>query len=309
MQRASSIHLRNPLVLCKNVSRKKIWTFGFMNWAHHLQIQWQWYDRRIIRCNKSTRQSMRSYNALSALTVISAQSCIVTAAQWNLEKMVAWQGTAPIMFSAIVCYSRVFFTTKHQICHMLFKWSIGPCDSKSKKRHSWLIHSLMDCLDGSPYLTWSMHKIWEHKEYFCILSSWTSFIYPPKKKNWFKSHTWCMWYTIFHTHIQSRAQMVQFLSHCTYRSLYARTYSVSGFPLIKHMRVRTYAWKEAVFIQRCGMAHRFCVVSMSYWKAAAKTSLTVVVPKYSGYDACPDKEGSWRQKVWILSNHVYAVET
>ena len=183
MQRASSIHLRNPLVLCKNVSRKKIWTFGFMNWAHHLQIQWQWYDHRIIRCNKSTRQSMRSYNALSALTVISAQSCIVTAAQWNLEKMVAWQGTAPIMFSAIVCYSRVFFTTKHQICHMLFKWSIGPCDSKSKKRHSWLIHSLMDCLDGSPYLTWSMHKIWEHKAYFCILSSWTSFIYPhPQKK-------------------------------------------------------------------------------------------------------------------------------
>ena len=309
MQRASSIHLRNPLVLCKNVSRKKIWTFGFMNWAHHLQIQWQWYDHRIIRCNKSTRQSMRSYNALSALTVISAQSCIVTAAQWNLEKMVAWQGTAPIMFSAIVCYSRVFFTTKHQICHMLFKWSIGPCDSKSKKRHSWLIHSLMDCLDGSPYLTWSMHKIWEHKAYFCILSSWTSFIYPHQKKNWFKSHTWCMWYTIFHTHIQSRAQMVQFLSHCTYRSLYARTYSVSGFPLIKHMRVRTYTWKEAVFIQRCGVAHRFCVVSMSYWKAAAKTSLTVVVPKYSGYDACPDKEGSWRQKVWILSNHVYAVET
>lgn len=182
MQRASSIHLRNPLVLCKNVSRKKIWTFGFMNWAHHLQIQWQWYDHRIIRCNKSTRQSMRSYNALSALTVISAQSCIVTAAQWNLEKMVAWQGTAPIMFSAIVCYSRVFFTTKHQICHMLFKWSIGPCDSKSKKRHSWLIHSLMDCLDGSPYLTWSMHKIWEHKAYFCILSSWTSFIYPHQKK-------------------------------------------------------------------------------------------------------------------------------
>ena len=132
---------------------------------------------------------------------------------------------------------------------------------------------------------------------------------PTPKKNWFKSHTWCMWYTIFHTHIQSRAQMVQFLSHCTYRSLYARTYSVSGFPLIKHMRVRTYAWKEAVFIQRCGVAHRFCVVSMSYWKAAAKTSLTVVVPKYSGYDACPDKEGSWRQKVWILSNHVYAVET
>ena len=112
---------------------------------------------------------------------------------------------------------------------------------------------------------------------------------PTQKKAWFKSHTWCMWYTIFHTHIQSRAQMVQFLSHCTYRSLYARTYSVSGFPLIKHMRVRTYAWKEAVFIQRCGVAHRFCVVSMSYWKAAAKTSLTVVVPKYSGYDACLDR--------------------
>ena len=208
----------------------------------------------------------------------------------------------------VLCYRMLqpcFFTTKHQICHMLFKWSIGPCDSKNKKRHSWLIHSLMDCLDGSPYLTWSMHKIWEHKAYFCILSSWTSFIYPhPQKKTWFKSHTWCMWYTIFHTHIQSRAQMVQCLSHCTYRSLYARTYSVSGFPLIKHMRVRTYAWKEAVFIQRCGVAHRFCVVSMSYWKAAAKTSLTVVVPKYSGYDACPDKEGSWRQKVWILSNHV-----
>ena len=113
----------------------------------------------------------------------------------------------------------------------------------------------------------------------------------------------------FFTRISNRVRRWCNLSHCTYRSLYARTYSVSGFPLIKHMRVRTYAWKEAVFIQRCGVAHRFCVVSMSYWKAAAKTSLTVVVPKYSGYDACPDKEGSWRQKVWILSNHVYAVET
>ena len=139
---------------------------------------------------------------------------------------------------------------------------------------------------------------------------------PTPKKNWFKSHTWCMWYTIFHTHIQSRAQMVQFLSHCTYRSLYARTYSVSGFPLIKHMRVRTYAWKEAVFIQRCGMAHRFCVVSMSYWKAAAKTSLTVVVPKYmSGQGGILKAKGldieqsclcCW-DVVWKTSNHVQHV--
>lgn len=165
MQCASSFHLRNPLVLCKNLG-KKIWTFGFMNWAHHLQIQWQWYDHRIIRRNKSTRQSMRSYNALTVLTVISAQSCIITAAQlFGKGGSMTRECT-----NHVVCYRMLqplFFTTKHQICHMWFKWSIGPCDSKSKKRHSWLVHSLMDCLDGSPYLTWSMYKIWELKKINC----------------------------------------------------------------------------------------------------------------------------------------------
>ena len=119
MQCASPFHLRNPLVLCKNLG-KKIWTFGFMNWAHHLQIQWQWYDHRIIRCNKSTRQSMRSYNALTVLTVISAQSCITTAAQLYLETVAAWQGNAPIMLFAIVCYSRFFSqpNIKYVICDL-----------------------------------------------------------------------------------------------------------------------------------------------------------------------------------------------
>ena len=114
--------------------------------------------------------------------------------------------------------------------------------------------------------------------------------------------------------------MVQFMSHCTYLSLYARVSVGLKFQLfclsieiqflwcppadpthinlkyshalIKHMCVRAYAWKEVDFIQCCGVARRFCVVSVSYWKAAANTSLTVVVPKHSGYDACPDKEES-----------------
>ena len=144
MQCASSFNLRNPLVLCKNLG-KKIWTFGFMNWAHHLQIQWRWYDHRITRRNKSTRQSMRRYNALTVLTVISSQSCIITAAQLYLEKVVAWQGNAPIMLFAIVCYHMLqplFFTTNHQICHMWFKWSIvivrARKDILDLYTHSWI---------------------------------------------------------------------------------------------------------------------------------------------------------------------------
>ena len=66
-------------------------------------------------------------------------------------------GNAPTMFSAVVATAAFFHNQAPNRSHLI----IWPYDRKSKNRQAWRVHSLMDRLDDTPNLSWSVYEAWE----------------------------------------------------------------------------------------------------------------------------------------------------